>query len=114
MASARATWSFRPARPARSPSHNRGADARAARNRSLGLVLGAIAELAPNRGLDAVLSAAPAAAAKAFGFTAVSVSLAGPESAPRPTIVEDHVPGEPWAFPTLLRAAGEPVGTPRA
>ena len=92
-------------------SHNRLADALAARNRSLGLVLGAIAELAPNRGLDALLSAAPAAAAKAFGFTAVSVSLAGPESAPRPTVVEDHVPGEPWAFPTLLRAAGEPVGT---
>jgi len=92
-------------------SHNRLADALAARNRSLGLVLGATAELAPNRGLDALLSAAPAAAAKAFGFTAVSVSLAGPESAPRPTVVEDHVPGEPWAFPTLLRAAGEPVGT---
>src|SRR3990170_7609039 len=92
-------------------SHNRLADALAARNRSLGLVLGATAELAPNRGLGGRLSDAPAAAAKAFGFTAVSVSLAGPESAPRPTVVEDHVPGEPWAFPTLLRAAGEPVGT---
>lgn len=92
-------------------SHNRLADALAARNRSLGLVLSAIAELTPREGVDALLSAAPAAAAKAFGFTGVEIELSGPESGPPSTVVEDHVPGEPWRFPTLLRAGGERIGT---
>jgi two-component system sensor histidine kinase VicK len=92
-------------------SHNRLADALAARNRSLALVLRAIAELAPSQGVELILATAPAAAAEAFGFTHVSIDLTGPAAAAPSTMVEDHVPGEAPTFPTLLRAGGEAVGT---
>jgi signal transduction histidine kinase len=92
-------------------SHNRLADALAARNRSLALVLRAIAELAPSQGVELILATAPAAAADAFGFTEVSIDLTGPASTAPSTMVEDHVPGEAPTFPTLLRAGGEAIGT---
>jgi signal transduction histidine kinase len=92
-------------------SHNRLADALAARNRSLALVLRAIAELAPSQGVELILATAPAAAAEAFGFTEVSIDLSGPAAAAPSTMVEDHVPGEAPTFPTLLRAGGEAIGT---
>jgi signal transduction histidine kinase len=92
-------------------SHNRLADALAARNRSLSLVLRAIAELAPSQGVELILATAPAAAAEAFGFTEVSIDLSDPAAAAPSTVVEDHVPGEAPTFPTLLRAGGEVIGT---
>ena len=92
-------------------SHNRLADALAARNRSLALVLQAIAEIVPSQGVELIMATAPGAAARAFGFTHVSIDLGGPAAGLTSTVVEDHVPGEAPTFPTLLRAGGAPMGT---
>lgn len=92
-------------------SHNRLADALAARNRSLALVLQAIAALAPSEGVERLLAAAPAAAIRAFGFVDASLELSGGDRTWPSTVVEDHVPGEAHSFPTLLRAGEQVVGT---
>jgi signal transduction histidine kinase/HAMP domain-containing protein len=92
-------------------SHNRLADALAARNRSLALVLEAIAELAPSEGVERLLAAAPAAARRAFGFIDVSIELAPPGGPVPSPLIEDHVPGEAPTFPTQLRAGGRVIGT---
>jgi signal transduction histidine kinase/HAMP domain-containing protein len=91
-------------------SHNRLADALAARNRSLALVLQAIAGLAPSEGVERLLAAAPAAAMRAFGFVDARVALAGTDGGAS-TMVEDQVPGEVHTFPTLLRAGDQVIGT---
>ena len=106
-------------------SHNRLADALAARNRSLALVLGAIAQLSPSEGVTVLLEVAPEAARRAFGFTAVGLELAGPggsdvrtsgagvEPAEEPGTepAEERIPGEAWAFRTPLRRGDHRVGT---
>src|SRR5439155_19625167 len=92
-------------------SHDRVADALAARNRSLALVLQAIAEIGPSQGVELIMATAPGAAARAFGFMHVSIDLGGPAAGLTSTVVEDHVPGEAPTFPTLLRAGGAPMGT---
>jgi signal transduction histidine kinase len=92
-------------------SHNRLADALAARNRSLALVLQAIAGLAPNQGVERVIAAAPEAAKGAFGFVDASIDLAGSDGKRPSTVVEDQVPGEVHTFPTLVRAGDQVIGT---
>jgi two-component system phosphate regulon sensor histidine kinase PhoR len=92
-------------------SHDRLARTLGTRDRSLGLVLGAIAELAPSHGVEAILAAAPPAATRAFGFTEVHIELVEPGAPAPPVVIEDRVPGEAWTFHTQLHAGGAFVGT---
>jgi signal transduction histidine kinase len=92
-------------------SHNQLADALEARNRSLALVLEAIATLAPDQGVRRLVDAARPAAARAFGFLDVSIDLTDYGHEGQSTVIEDHVPGEAHRFPTAIRAGGDVLGT---
>lgn len=89
-------------------SHNRLADALAQRNRSLGSVLAAVAQLSPRAGLDPLVAEAERAAREAFGFLEAHVVLGTREPPP----VDERVPGEAYGVRVPLEvAAGERVGT---
>jgi signal transduction histidine kinase/HAMP domain-containing protein len=96
-------------------SHNRLADALAARNRSLARVSHAVATLSPREGVTRLRTTAELAAAEAFGFTAVEVRLYGPEgpdAAELAAIAEppERVPGEAFEVATPLTIGEDRVG----
>jgi signal transduction histidine kinase len=94
-------------------SHNRLADALAARNRSLALVSHAVASLSPRDGAAALVATAEGAAAEAFGFTSVRVRLFGPDGPPPGATDADpaeRVPGEAFEVTTPLAIGDDRVG----
>ena len=94
-------------------SHNRLADALAARNRSLALVSHAVASLSPRDGVAALVATAEGAAAEAFGFTSVRVRLFGPDGRPPDSTDADpaeRVPGEAFEVTTPLAVGDDRVG----
>ena len=94
-------------------SHNRLADALAARNRSLALVSHAVAALSPRDGVATLVATAEHAAAEAFGFTSVRVELFGVESRPPDAPVIEaaaRVPGEAFEVTTPLAVGDDRVG----
>jgi signal transduction histidine kinase len=94
-------------------SHNRLADALAARNRSLALVSHAVAGLSPRDGAAALVATAEGAAAEAFGFTSVRVHLFGPDGPPPGATDADpaeRVPGEAFEVTTPLAIGDDRVG----
>jgi len=88
-------------------SHNRLAAALAARNRSLQLVLEAIARLSPKDGVESTVSTAESAATDAFGFLGTRVTL-GAAAADEP--LEERVPGEAYAVSVPLQIGDDRVG----
>ncbi|HET7677870.1 MAG TPA: ATP-binding protein [Candidatus Limnocylindrales bacterium] len=90
-------------------SHNRLADALTARNRSLGLVLHAVAQLSPRDGLGPLVEAAQRAAMEAFGFTGARVVLdpSGDGLGEPP----EKVPGEAYEVRVPLTLGSERIGT---
>ncbi len=94
-------------------SHNRLADALAARNRSLALVSHAVASLSPRDGAAALVATAEQAAAEAFGFISVRVRLFGPDGPPPGATDADpaeRVPGEAFEVTTPLAIGDDRVG----
>ncbi|HJW76892.1 MAG TPA: ATP-binding protein, partial [Thermoleophilia bacterium] len=94
-------------------SHNRLADALAARNRSLALVSHAVASLSPRDGVVALVATAEGAAAEAFGFTSVRVRLFGPDGPPPGATDADtgeRVPGEAFEVTAPLAVGEDRVG----
>ena len=94
-------------------SHNRLADALAARNRSLALVSHAVASLSPRDGVAALVATAEGAAAEAFGFTSVRVRLFGPDGPPPGATDADtgeRVPGEAFEVTAPLAVGEDRVG----
>ncbi len=96
-------------------SHNRLADALAARNRSLARVSHAVATLSPREGVGRLVTAAEQAASEAFGFTAVAIRLYGadgPDADERAAIADapERVPGEAFEVSTPLAIGDDRVG----
>ena len=96
-------------------SHNRLADALAARNRSLARVSHAVAMLSPREGVARLVATAEQAAAEAFGFTAVAVRLygsEGPDAEERAALADppERVPGEAFEVSTPLVIGDDRVG----
>ena len=94
-------------------SHNRLADALAARNRSLALVSHAVAGLSPREGVARLMVTAERAAREAFGFTRAEVRLFGPDG-PDPDeqalTPAERVPGEAFEVSTPLSVGEDRVG----
>jgi signal transduction histidine kinase len=90
-------------------SHNRLAATLAGRNRALAVVSQAFAPLSPKAGTAPFAAAAEAAAAQAFGFTAVHVQL-GPPADLTPL---ERVPGEAFEVEAPLAMGDEVLGSIR-
>ena len=96
-------------------SHNRLADALAARNRSLARVSHAVATLSPREGVGRLVTTAEQAASEAFGFTAVEVRLYGPDGPDADELAAlaespERVPGEAFEVSTPLAIGDDRVG----
>ena len=90
-------------------SHNRLAAALDERNRSLHLVLEALAGLSQREGPASLVAAAERAATGAFGFRSVRIELAGDRSTDLP-VGDERVPGEAFTVVAPLRLDDDDVG----
>lgn len=89
-------------------SHNRLADALAARNRSLQSVLAAVSRLSPREGVAALVTTAERATTDAFGFLRTRVLLnSGDTYGPSP---EERVPGETYRLTVPMQVGDDLVG----
>jgi signal transduction histidine kinase len=98
-------------------SHNRLADALASRNRSLAVVLQAVARLSPRDGVPALVATAERVAAEAFGFTSTRVVLTGADASAGagghtrlPEPAEERVPGEAYEVRVPIAVGDERLG----